>query len=104
MAAVLVIYRKEKALPMPASYLRHLICRKKISSRFITWLHTTTLMIPSMGLDYQILVKADFLVNLYEQQDSPEGITSTLDRIFKTQMRPKLCETLFAVNKPQKTV
>lgn len=56
------------------------------------------------GLDYQILVEADFLVNLYEEQTAPEGIRNTLDRIFKTQMGSKLCETLFAVNKSQETV
>lgn len=56
------------------------------------------------GLDYQILVEADFLVNLYEQQTSPEGIASTLDRIFKTQTGSRLCEALFAVNKSRETV
>lgn len=53
------------------------------------------------GLDYQILVEADFLVNLYEEQTSPEGIASTLNRIFKTQTGKKMCETLFAVHKLQ---
>lgn len=56
------------------------------------------------GMDYQILVEADFLVNLYEQKTAPEGIKSTLDRIFKTQMGSKLCQTMFAVNKSQETV
>ena len=56
------------------------------------------------GLDYQILVEADFLVNLYEQKTSPEGIRSTLERIFKTQMGAQLCEILFAVNKSQEIV
>lgn len=56
------------------------------------------------GLDYQILVEADFLVNLYEEQISPEGIESTLEHIFKTQTGIKLCKTQFAVNKSQETV
>ena len=56
------------------------------------------------GLDYQILVEADLLVNLYEEQISPEGIESTLERIFKTQTGIKLCKTQFAVNKSQETV
>ena len=56
------------------------------------------------GLDYQILVEADFLVNLYEEQISPEGIESTLERIFKTQTGIKLCKTQFAVNTSQETV
>lgn len=56
------------------------------------------------GMDYQILVEADFLVNLYEQQTSSDGIANTLDHIFKTQMGSRLCEILFAVNKSQETV
>ena len=37
-----------------------------------------------VGIDYQILVEADFLVNAYEDQISPEGIKLFRDKIFKT--------------------
>ena len=36
------------------------------------------------GIDYQILVEADFLVNLYENHSSKEAIQNTYNKIFKT--------------------
>ncbi len=50
------------------------------------------------GLDYQILVEADFLVNLYEDQASEQAIQNSHDRIFKTKTGSKLCETMFGMN------
>lgn len=50
------------------------------------------------GMDYQILVEADFLVNLYEQQMELKTIETTLHRIFKTEMGIILCKTLFGLN------
>ena len=37
------------------------------------------------GLDYQILVEADFLVNLYEEDASPRARQQALQRIFRTE-------------------
>ena len=47
------------------------------------------------GIDYQILVEADFLVNLYEQQADRGTIERTLQRIFRTDAGSKLCKTMF---------
>ena len=54
------------------------------------------------GIDYQILVEADFLVNLHERQTPKEGVVTTLDRIFKTRTGIQLCETLFGVHQSSK--
>lgn len=43
------------------------------------------------GIDYQILVEADFLVNFYEDELSQEVIQSTYDRIFQTKSGRELC-------------
>lgn len=51
---------------------------------------------PIDGLDHQILVEADFLVNLYEDQISDEGIQSACKNIFKTATGIQLCQTMFA--------
>ena len=49
------------------------------------------------GIDYQILVESDFLVNL-EEQEAPEAtIRKTLDNIFKTPTGRHLCRLLFAL-------
>lgn len=43
------------------------------------------------GLDYQILVEADFLVNLYEKAEPPEAQRAAYQTIFKTETGKRLC-------------
>ena len=50
---------------------------------------------PIEGMDHQILVEADFLVNLHEDGSSPEAIRRTLDTIFRTGAGKRLCQTMF---------
>lgn len=47
------------------------------------------------GIDYQILVEADFLVNFHEDKMSLSSINECKKRIFKTNLGIKLCETMF---------
>lgn len=43
------------------------------------------------GIDYQILVEADFLVNLFEDGVSEHGVDAALSNIFKTPTGKRLC-------------
>lgn len=47
------------------------------------------------GADYQILVEADFLVNLYEDGESREAVLSARDRIFKTETGKKYLAMMY---------
>lgn len=47
------------------------------------------------GIDYQILVEADFLVNLYEDQTDKKTIENVYERIFKTKTGKLLCQQMF---------
>lgn len=47
------------------------------------------------GLDYQILVEADFLVNLYEDGLSDKAIQNAYDRIFKTETGKIFCKKIY---------
>ena len=47
------------------------------------------------GLDYQILVEADFLVNLYEDSSPPEAQRAAYQKIFKTETGKRLCREQF---------
>lgn len=47
------------------------------------------------GKDYQILVEADFLVNLYEDQSSASAIKSVKEKIFKTKAGLQLLQDMF---------
>jgi hypothetical protein len=50
------------------------------------------------GMDYQILVEADFLVNLYEDNIPKAGIANAYAKIFKTKTGKDLCEKMFGLN------
>ena len=47
------------------------------------------------GEDYQILVEADFLVNLFEDGSGRETAEKVRENIFKTKTGMKYLETLF---------
>ncbi|WRS28520.1 HD domain-containing protein [Oscillospiraceae bacterium MB08-C2-2] len=48
-----------------------------------------------VGLDYQILVEADFLVNLYEDASPHSAVESVRSKIFKTQTGIRLLDDMF---------
>lgn len=47
--------------------------------------------------DYQILVEADFLVNLYEDGVGLDAVKTAYSRIFKTETGKKLCRTMYGL-------
>ena len=49
------------------------------------------------GVDYQILVEADFLVNLYEDGVSPDAVRKAYQNIFKTEKGRKICRNMFGI-------
>ena len=49
------------------------------------------------GMDYQILVEADFLVNLYEDNASREAAEHALQRIFRTDSGKSICRDMFGL-------
>lgn len=51
------------------------------------------------GPDYQILVEADFLVNLFEEHSGREAVETALERVFRTKTGKKLCREMFLENK-----
>lgn len=49
------------------------------------------------GMDYQILVEADFLVNLYEDGLSMEKIERVYQNIFRTEAGKKVCREMYGI-------
>lgn len=47
------------------------------------------------GLDYRILIEADYLVNAYEGKAPREAIENMRERIFRTDMGRSLLDTMF---------
>lgn len=52
---------------------------------------------PIEGIDHQILVEADFIVNAYEGSHSDEAKKNTLTNIFKTETGTKIYRTMFGL-------
>lgn len=52
------------------------------------------------GADYQILVEADFLVNLYEDDASARSIQAAADKIFCTRTGTHLLRTMYGIADP----
>lgn len=48
-------------------------------------------------LDYQILIEADFLVNLYEDNESKHAIQAVRENIFRTQSGNKILDEMFGL-------
>ena len=49
------------------------------------------------GIDYQILVEADFLVNMYEDCLSKDVVEHAYNKIFKTDSGMKICAEMFGI-------
>lgn len=47
------------------------------------------------GIDYQILVEADFLVNMYEDNLSKDAIEAAYNTIFRTESGKRICKEMF---------
>lgn len=48
------------------------------------------------GIDYQILVEADFLVNFYEDDMSNDSVHSVGDKMFKTLSGKAILNAIYA--------
>lgn len=49
------------------------------------------------GMDYRILLEADFLVNIYEDGLDKKAVLSVLENVFRTEAGIRLCRTMFGV-------
>lgn len=48
-------------------------------------------------IDYQILIEADFIVNLYEDNESLDAVRSVRDKLFKTECGKKILNDMFGL-------
>lgn len=49
------------------------------------------------GMDYQILVEADFIVNMYEDAESEENCRKVCERVFKTESGTRIFKEMFGI-------
>ena len=49
------------------------------------------------GIDYQILVEADFLVNIYEDELPEEAMQNAYRNIFRTEAGKRICREMYGI-------
>jgi hypothetical protein len=49
------------------------------------------------GIDWQILIESDFLVNAYEDDMEKETVQNVYDKLFRTESGKNICRTMFGL-------
>lgn len=88
-------YQEKEGPPVAREILHAFNLNKEIVDRicFLIGHHHTYNSID--GLDFQILVEADFLVNIYEEEIKEEAVRSIKEKYFKTSTGGHLIDSLY---------
>ena len=88
-------HQQEEGPPEARAMLMHLGAEEHIIER-VCWLiahhHTYTNI---QGMDYQILIEADFLVNAYEDEMDEDAIRTVQGKLFRTETGKELLKKLY---------
>ena len=88
-------HQEEEGGPLTEAFLKEFDLPRKMAERIVYLVshhHTYTNV---DGMDYQILLEADFLVNADESDMSEEAIRNARERIFKTGSGIQLLDTIY---------
>ena len=88
-------YQEQEGPPIAKEILLKLNISEDITNRvcYIIGNHHSYSKID--GIDFQIIVEADFLVNIFEDEMGREAVESIRDRVFKTDTGKKLLESMY---------
>ncbi len=91
-------YQEELGPPIAEEMLEELGFDRDVISRvcYLVAHHHTYTNIDSA--DYQILVEADFLVNLYENGENVSAVKAAYNKIFRTESGKRLCRAMFGID------
>ncbi len=90
-------YQEQEGPALADKLLRQLNVENEITERvcFLVGHHHTYNAVD--GIDYQILIEADFLVNAYEDNLSEAAILNIKNKIFKTKTGTNILKQLYGV-------
>lgn len=89
--------QEQEGPPVAEKMLLNLGYEKQLIERvcFLVGHHHTYTEID--GLDYQILIEADFLVNLYEDGLDDSAVQTAYTKIFRTDSGRKICSEMYGI-------
>ena len=92
-------YQEKEGILLAEEFLKDTDLPEEIKKRvvFLVGHHHTLTGID--GIDYQILVEADFLVNICDDNLTKEAALKVYNNIFKTESGKKICREMFGLEK-----
>lgn len=90
-------YQEEEGKILTAEFLKDTGYSEEFINRVVYLVghhHTLTNI---EGMDYQILIEADYLVNTDESSYSKENIKNMLEKVFKTSTGSKLLKSMYGI-------
>lgn len=93
-------YQEEEGIPLTYEFFKYSGLSKEFIDRvaYLVGHHHTLTCID--GLDYQILIEADYIVNADESNYSKENIKNTIEKVFKTKTGISLIKSIYKLEEP----
>lgn len=91
-------YQEEEGMPLTEAFLEDSGLAEDEIRRIVYLVGHHHTLTGIEGLDYQILIEADYIVNADESNYSLENIQNTCDRIFKTKSGIEILRLIYKFN------
>ena len=88
-------YQEREGPPVAEKLMEDLTMEKSVKDRILYLISNHHTYTNINGIDYQILIEADFLVNIFEDRLHKESIDSIKKNIFRTKSGITLLDTLY---------
>ncbi|MBQ3378786.1 MAG: HD domain-containing protein [Clostridia bacterium] len=90
-------YQEREGMPLAQEFLKDCGLAEDENERIVYLIGRHHTLGNIQGLDYQILIEADYLVNADESQYPPENIRNTCERIFKTKSGTEILKSIYMI-------
>ena len=90
-------YQEQEGMPLAEEFLRGCGLSPEENERIVYLVGHHHTLTDIRGLDYQILVEADYIVNADESQYSFNNIKNTCENIFKTAAGKQILKSIYRV-------
>lgn len=88
-------YQEQEGPPIAKKLLEEFYLSEKVLDRICLLIANHHSYTKLSGIDFQILIEADFLVNIYEENFTKEQINSVKEKYFKTETGIKYLTSLY---------
>ena len=90
-------YQEQEGMPLAQEFLKDCGLSEDENERIVYLVGHHHTLGDIQGLDYQILIEADYLVNADESHYSPENIRNTCERLFGTKSGTEILKSIYMI-------